>query len=235
MPQRGLVVIAADDGDRVQRANAIDDFVRRRAVADEIAEDEQVIPGAGAASSTAVERLDVRVNVGNDQIAHRGVDLRLADGPTISLGDFVGRGAADVDPQVRLRVRDPPGGEQPLHLAAIGGERPPAVGRQPRQHDVDRHVEPDRQAVQIDGGAVVGVDEGAAARGDDDVPQRQQDLEDLAFHGAEVRLAGAREDIGDGPPLARLDQLVDVLGAPAEPRRQARATVVLPAAMNPTR
>ena len=53
-----------------------------------------------------------------------------------------------------------------------------------------------------------------------DVAHRQQQLQDLALDAAEVRLALAREDVGDRPPLARFDQLVDVLGAPAEPRRQ---------------
>ena len=37
---------------------------------------------------------------------------------------------------------------------------------------------------------------------------------------AEVRLARAGKDVGHRPALARLDQLVDVLGAPAEPRRE---------------
>ena len=64
-----------------------------------------------------------------------------------ALGDLVGRRAADLDAQVRQRVGGPPRREQPLHLRAIGGERPPAVRRDPRQHDVDGHVEPDRQAV----------------------------------------------------------------------------------------
>ena len=121
---------------------------------------------------------------------------------------------------MRLGVHDPSRREQPLHLAAVGGERPPAIGRQLRQHDVDRHVEPDRQAVQIDRAAVFGLDEGAAARGHDDVAQRQEDLENLSFHGAEVRLAGAGEDVRDGPALARFDQLVDILRAPAETGRE---------------
>ena len=48
----------------------------------------------------------------------------------------------------------------------------------------------------------------------------QEQLQDLALDGAEVRLAVPREDVGDRPPLARFDQLVDVLRAPAEPRRE---------------
>ena len=44
--------------------------------------------------------------------------------------------------------------------------------------------------------------------------------EDLALDAAEVRLAVPREDVGDRQPLAPLDQVVDVLDAPAQPRRQ---------------
>ena len=49
---------------------------------------------------------------------------------------------------------------------------------------------------------------------------RQQQAQDLALDGAEVRLAVPGEDVRHRPPLARLDQLVDVLGAPAESRRE---------------
>ena len=72
----------------------------------------------------------------------------------------------------------------------------------------------------VDRAAVVGLDERAAAGGHDDVAQRQQDPEDLALDRAEVRLAELREDLRDRPPLARFDQLVDVLGPPAEPLGQ---------------
>ena len=64
--------------------------------------------------------------------------------------------------------------------------------------------------------AQVGVDERPAAGRDHHVPGRQQLLHDLAFDGAEVRLAVRREDRRDGPALARLDAVVDVLDAPAE-------------------
>ena len=37
---------------------------------------------------------------------------------------------------------------------------------------------------------------------------------------AEIRLAFAREDVGDRAVLARLDALVDVFRAPAEPRAE---------------
>ena len=71
---------------------------------------------------------------------------------------------------------------------------------------------------------VLGIHERAAPGRDDRVPQRQhQAQQDLALGGAEVGLAVLREHVGDGQPLARLDQLVDVFGAPAEPRREQRA------------
>ena len=68
--------------------------------------------------------------------------------------------------------------------------------------------------------AVLGVGERAAAGRDDDVAHRLQELEDLAFDRAEVRLAVLREDLGDRQPLAPLDEIVDVLGSPAQPRGQ---------------
>ena len=101
---------------------------------------------------------------------------------------------------------------------AVGGQRPPAVGREPREQLLERHVEPDGQAVHVDGGAVVRIHERAAAGGHDHVPQRQQQPQDFTFDAAEVRFSLAREDVRDRPPLASLDQFVDVLGPPAEPR-----------------
>ena len=133
---------------------------------------------------------------------------------------FLPQGRVGVDAQVRVRVARLPHREQPLHLRAIGGERPAAVGRQPRDHRRQRHVEPHRHAVELDRLLVLGIHERAAAGGDHGVAQRQQQAQDLALGRPEVRLAVAREDVGHGGSLARLDQLVDVLGAPAEAFRQ---------------
>ena len=66
-------------------------------------------------------------------------------------------------------------------------------------------------------------------------PKRQQPAQHVAFDGAEVRLAAPREEVGHRAALARLDQLVDVLDAPVEAPTERRASVVLPAPMNPTR
>ena len=67
------------------------------------------------------------------------------------------------------------------------------------------------------------------------MPQRQQIEEHRALDRPEIRLALAREDRRDRAPFPRLDALVDVFDPPVEPLAQARASVVLPAAMKPTR
>ena len=46
--------------------------------------------------------------------------------------------------------------------------------------------------------------------------ERQQQLEDIALDGAEIGLALLGEDVRDGPAFARFDELVDVLGPPAQ-------------------
>ena len=63
-------MVAADDGDGVELADAIDDLVRRRAVADEVAEDEEMVPGALGVEHGR-QGVDVGVNVRDDQVAHR--------------------------------------------------------------------------------------------------------------------------------------------------------------------
>ena len=125
-----------------------------------------------------------------------------------------------VHPQVGLRVGEPPGGKQPLHLRPIRRKRPPPVGGQPPEHVLERHVEPDRQTVPVHRRPVVRIDERAAARGHDDVAQGQEQLQDLALECPEVGLAVPAEDVRHRPAFARFDQLVHVLRMPAEPSRQ---------------
>ena len=60
------------------------------------------------------------------------------------------------------------------------------------------------------------IDERAAARGHHGVPQRQQRPDDLPLDRTEVRLSLAGEDLRHRSPLARLDEQVDVFGAPSE-------------------
>ena len=44
----------------------------------------------------------------------------------------------------------------------------------------------------------------------------EQELENVALDGAEVRLSLLREDVGNGPALACFDELVHVFGPPAQ-------------------
>ena len=69
---RNLVVIAADDRDRLQRLYAFNDRVGVGAIAHEIAQHESGVERTSArVGKTGVERLEVRVNVGQDEVAHR--------------------------------------------------------------------------------------------------------------------------------------------------------------------
>ena len=67
----GLVVIATDDGDRIELPHEIDDRIGRRAIPDEIAEDDDMIPGAvWGGIEHRFERLEIGVNIRQDQVAH---------------------------------------------------------------------------------------------------------------------------------------------------------------------
>ena len=146
------------------------------------------------------------------------------------------RHARAVDADVREAVRVDARRVEPLELRPVGRERPPAVERNARDQIRERHVDPDRHAVEVDRRPVVGVGERAAAGGDDDVAHGLEEAEDLASRPIGSRLALAREDIGDGHALAPLDEIVDVLRTRQRSRAaSARATVLLPLAMNPTR
>src|SRR5207248_11746207 len=48
---------------------------------------------------------------------------------------------------------------QAFEPGAIGGERPPAVGRHPVDQPLQRHIQPHRHAVRVDRGAVLPVHE----------------------------------------------------------------------------
>ena len=229
-------MIAADHRHRVERADAVDDGVRRGAVADQVAEHEHAVPRAGAAASTASsasmlawmsERIRYRTSL--------TVHIRAMRSTICSAISSAGAAPASIA-HVRLRVGGLPDGEQPLHLGAVGGQRPPAVGRDPGDQQVERHVQPDRHAVQF-----IAARFSASMNVPPPVATTAWRSGSSSFRisrstRAEVRLSLPREDVGDRPPLARFDQLVDVLGPPAETGGDsARATVLLPAAMNPTR
>jgi hypothetical protein len=65
-------VIPADDGVRLQAADAVHDCVRVGAVADEVAEHQDAVVGnlAGGVEHR-LEGLEVRVDVTQDQVAHQ--------------------------------------------------------------------------------------------------------------------------------------------------------------------
>jgi hypothetical protein len=68
----------------------------------------------------------------------------------------------------------------------------------------------------VDGRAVVRVHECSASGGDDDVTHREQELQNVALERPEIRFPALREDLRNRPAFARLDELVDVLGPPAQ-------------------
>ena len=69
---RGAIVVAADRGGDGQIAQAVDDQVRLGAVAHQIAQQQQLqIAVAGRVGQHAVERVDVGVNVTQDEVTHR--------------------------------------------------------------------------------------------------------------------------------------------------------------------
>ena len=118
---------------------------------------------------------------------------------------------------MRQAVDGAPVLEQRGERLAVGGQRPPAVRRHAIHDPAERRVEPDRHAVGQDVGAVGGLDERAAAGGDDDVARGQEGQQDLAFDLAEIRLAVLGEHLRHRPALAPLDLLVQVDDPPAEP------------------
>ena len=84
------------------------------------------------------------------QVAHRSADIHeMFEDP---LGDLFGGGRAASTRTCALGVGGLPQREQPLHLRAIGGQRPPAVGRQPRD-DASRSGTSSQtdSAVEVDG------------------------------------------------------------------------------------
>src|SRR5687767_256733 len=71
-PGSHLVVIASNDLRRRHGLDAIDDGVGVGAVADQVAEDEHAIEAlAGGGGEHGVERLEVRVDVADDEVTHQ--------------------------------------------------------------------------------------------------------------------------------------------------------------------
>ncbi len=181
-PARHLVVIAANNGRRLERLHAFDHRIRIGAVADEIAEHQRaLVPARLSLGQARVQRFEIRVDVGENEIAQRGGILLRFEPIHQLLDERIDARAAGVEPDVRERVRGTARVVQPLELGAVGGEGAPAVDRQAVDDAIERRVEPHRHAVAIDGGAVLRVDERAAAGGDDQVPRLELRDEDRAF------------------------------------------------------
>src|SRR5439155_26486422 len=71
-PAGDLIVIAAYDRQRFKRPHPLDDLVRIGPVADDIPEHERpVVPSRARIGETCLERFQIRVNVGEDEIAHQ--------------------------------------------------------------------------------------------------------------------------------------------------------------------
>ena len=79
MTQRNLLEVdwtripaPADDGGRSESLHALDDPVGVRAIADQIPEHERtIVRPPGGISQAGLERFEVRVKIGKDEIAHR--------------------------------------------------------------------------------------------------------------------------------------------------------------------
>jgi len=108
-------VVAADDGRGLQGPDTIDDRVGLRAVADEIAEHDRAIPASLGVLEDGVERVDVGVDVREDEVAHLSADPEMVED---ALDDFFRR-RGGLDAQVRLQVRGLPEREEALHLRAV--------------------------------------------------------------------------------------------------------------------
>ena len=126
-----------------------------------------------------------------------------------------------------LFVRRAPLMIQAFEPRAISCQRTPPIGWYPVDQPFERYIEPNRDAVVLNRCTVLRIDERAAARGDDDVAQGQQDLNNLALDGSKIGLAGARSRASISSSMSTARQ--------SSRFASALASVDLPAAMNPTR
>jgi hypothetical protein len=70
--QGDLVVVAPDDGLRVECANRLNDLVRIRPIADDVAKNERlVVASSPRVLQACIQSFEVRVNVSQQQIAHQ--------------------------------------------------------------------------------------------------------------------------------------------------------------------
>lgn len=125
-----------------------------------------------------------------------------------------------VDPMMGLRVGGAPRLIQALKFCAIGRQRSSAIGRDSGDQPFNRHIEPDREAVTVDDGAIFGVDEGAAAGRNDEVTMGELIEKDRSLGSSEIWFAVARKNGRDGLVLSLFDHVVDVNGPPVEASRK---------------
>src|SRR6185436_10378903 len=100
--------------------------------------------------------------------------------------DGLDPGAARVDAMMCFGVRRAAHGVEPFEFRPVRGERPPAIGRHAGYQAVERYIQPDRDAISVDEGSVLRIDEGAAARRHDRVARSNLIDEHRALDGPEV-------------------------------------------------
>ena len=226
---------------------AIDHGARVGAVADEIAEARapRRSPIARGVGEHGVERLQVGVDVAQDEVAHAA---QRRTWPFEERRQLVNRFEDAVDDggrrtrATRSRARAPAGTRRRARAysrsssarSAASGRRP-SSGMRGMRSASGTSIQTDTPSRLI-ARAIVGIGERAAAGRDDDVTHRLEEPEDLALDRAEVRLA----------VLARRCRRSSAARAARSDRRclrhcqrrraaSARAIVLLPLAMNPTR
>ena len=136
-----------------------DDVVRIGAVADEVTEHERVIV-APRGRQHRFERLNVRVDVAEDQVNHQNPTHSSSRSTTS------GTGCVPSMRDVRFRVGEPTTRVELLHLRAVGRQQA-AVSGDPLEDACERNIEPGDRAIGKHQRAVVRLGERTAAGGHD--------------------------------------------------------------------
>ena len=170
------------------------------------------------------------MQVAEDQVPHARHDIgarrvRRGDGSRLSASSTSSTVGARSMRRRRARGRERAGTTRAARhtaarVGAVGGERPAAVERNARDQIDERHVEPDRHAVEVDERRL-----SASANVPPPVATttcRSGWSSPRISRSTPRKYASPclREDVGDGQPLAPLDQFVDVLEAPPQARRE---------------
>ncbi len=173
----------------------------------------------GSGGQDGVEGLEVRVDVAQDEIAHRSHHPSRS---SVSLDERLGllprRRRGGCGPAGRRR--DAPGRAPRGDSRSVARGRRPSVGTRSTTA-FKRQVEPDHRAVGQHRGAVLRVHEGAAPGGHDHVAHRAAAT--AATPRSTARKYGSPslpEDVRNRSALQPLDGLVEILDSPVEPARQ---------------